>query len=182
MAWCPHCTQDRPIQRQVIPQGARCDYCGKKAPDRHKFDCRGPVPGALDVCSYCNTPVFSKAVTKADFETALQAEMLIKKASDDGDFRRANNKKANDNCFVVTATMGGGDHPVVAHMRRFRDQVLMETSIGNRFIEWYYAHGPGMARLIANSVPLRLLSYSLIVFPIYLLTRFWMKLRARLGP
>ena len=75
MAWCPHCNQDRPIQRQTFED--RCSFCGRGKAEGHQAECRGPVAGALDVCTYCNTPVFAKAPTQAEYETMVAEENKI---------------------------------------------------------------------------------------------------------
>jgi hypothetical protein len=69
MAWCPHCVQDRPIQRQTFD--GFCSYCLTSG---HESWCRGPVPNALDVCSYCNTHVFARARDAAMYGRLIAAE------------------------------------------------------------------------------------------------------------
>lgn len=78
MAWCPHCVQDRPIQRQTFT--GFCSYCKSVDKAAHKPGCRGPVSGALDVCTYCNTPVFAKALDRDSFERAEAAEAPLRNA------------------------------------------------------------------------------------------------------
>ena len=75
MAWCPHCNQDRPIQRQ--PQSGPCPHCGQPPIAPHHQDCRGPVPGALDVCTFCNTPLFAKAPDQRTYQLMESAEAEI---------------------------------------------------------------------------------------------------------
>lgn len=72
MAWCPHCNQDRPIQRQ--PLGGPCPHCGQPPFAPHGPNCRGPLPGSLDVCTFCNTPVFAKASDQRAYEIAASLE------------------------------------------------------------------------------------------------------------
>ena len=72
MAWCPHCKHDRPIQRQIF--AGRCEYCRRKADREHMPDCRGPVAGALDVCSFCNTPVFCLAKNRDEHDAFTATE------------------------------------------------------------------------------------------------------------
>ncbi len=81
MAWCPHCNQDRPIQRQTYE--GLCPHCGfgKRVQERvfpHDPACRGPVPGALDVCTHCNTPVFAKALDKQTYDRMVNVECHIR--------------------------------------------------------------------------------------------------------
>jgi hypothetical protein len=77
MAWCPLCSQDRPIQRQIFE--STCSFCGQVHTLSHHPDCRGPVAGALDVCTYCNTPLFAKALDKSTYETLEAQESQIER-------------------------------------------------------------------------------------------------------
>lgn len=54
-------------------------------------------------------------------------------------------------CFVVTATYGHRHHPTVARFRRFRDQVLLEYSLGRALVSVYYVVGPYAALGIERS-------------------------------
>ena len=135
MAWCPHCNQDRPIQRQTFED--RCSFCGRGKAEVHQAECRGPVAGALDVCTYCNTPVFAKAPTQAEYETMVAEENKIVQS------RRM--------CFVVTATMGSATHPIVNDMHQFRDEVLSTNRFGRTLINQYHIYGPRLADKIARN-------------------------------
>ena len=70
MAFCPNCKSDRPITRQTYV--GQCRFCGSS--DEHLASCRGPVKGALDVCSYCNEPLFARVATAQALEIAIVAE------------------------------------------------------------------------------------------------------------
>ena len=81
MAWCPHCGEDRPIQRQTYD--GPCPYCtkgithnvlGADVHEQHLQRCRSPVIGALDVCSFCNEVLFAKAKTLEEFIKLEEAE------------------------------------------------------------------------------------------------------------
>jgi len=159
MAWCPHCEIDRPIQRQTF--NGKCAYCGKVHTVAHRPDCRGPVAGALDVCTYCNTPLFAKVNNPEAYNQLFEIEKKIDKNA----------------CFVVTATMGNADNSVVYDMRRFRDEVLKTSSIGDSFINWYYKHGPKIADYIGKNSLRRKISYFLVVFPAYSLVKLWFEFK-----
>jgi hypothetical protein len=162
MAWCPHCNQDRPIQRQTFP--GRCEFCGKSGRANHDRACRGPVPGAMDVCTYCNTPVFAKALTQSEYETMADAEGKISKPM----------------CFVVTATMDSADHPLVNDMLRFRDEVLSTNRFGRRLIDQYYVHGPRLADNISRNYYWRIFCYIFVISPAYLVVHLLFALRSLL--
>jgi len=74
-------------------------------------------------------------------------------------------------CFVVTATLGSETSIPVQVLRTFRDNVLMNTESGQRFIAWYSANGPRLAATIAAHGTLRLLSLVVIVLPATLVAR-----------
>ena len=169
MAWCSHCVENRPIQRQTYD--GVCAYChwGSVAQNlkiQHQEGCRGPVPGALDVCTYCNTPTFAKASTKTEYEQLLNIESHIDKT-----------KKKPGDCFIVTATMGDVDHPAVYDISRFRDEILKNYTLGNSFIQSYYKWSPSIADTIRKNLFLRKCCYIFAVAPTHLGTRFLLKVR-----
>ena len=90
-------------------------------------------------------------------------------AEDDEDDDRA---KADDTegggggggggCFVATCAYGDADHPDVAYLRLYRDDVLSRTAAGRRFITLYYRHGPRLAAWMAPRPRLKLLARRLL--------------------
>ncbi|MBA2748308.1 MAG: hypothetical protein H0X72_01745 [Acidobacteria bacterium] len=168
MAWCPHCVENRPIQRQTYD--GVCSYCGwgissQNLKVEHQEGCRGPVQSALDVCTYCNTPIFAKAATETEYKQLLDIESRIDK----------NKKKPG--CFIVTATIGDINHPAVYDISRFRDEILKNNVLGDRFIQGYYKWSPRFADIIRKSFFLRRLCYVFVVAPTHLGVRFLLKAR-----
>lgn len=53
-------------------------------------------------------------------------------------------------CFVATAAYGTRNHPDVIMLREFRDNVLVKSWLGRRFVKNYWVVGPVMARLIRS--------------------------------
>lgn len=51
-------------------------------------------------------------------------------------------------CFVATVAFGEGA-PQLDVLRRFRDEVLLRTPPGRRFVDWYYREGPALACIVA---------------------------------
>lgn len=84
-------------------------------------------------------------------------------------------KKSPDSCFVITATMGDGQHPTVSLMRQFRDQWILAQPGGKSFVSWYYRYGPYIADFIRDSRLLRFASFVLIVVPFSWLARRLLK-------
>ena len=60
-------------------------------------------------------------------------------------------------CFVATATYGTPMETEVIVLSRFRDEVLLSSSMGRLFVEVYYTVSPPIARLISRSSTLRML-------------------------
>jgi hypothetical protein len=72
-------------------------------------------------------------------------------------------KKSNLNCFVVTATMGDINHPVVNDFRNYRDDVLSNTILGRLFIKVYYQIGPYLSEIIKRNNTLFRISRNLVL-------------------
>jgi len=77
----------------------------------------------------------------------------------------------DEGCFIATATMGDYDHPVVMQLREFRDQYLLQRDWGKTFTRYYYKFGPYPANIISKSYFLKKLSYTLIVQPLFFITK-----------
>ncbi len=59
-------------------------------------------------------------------------------------------------CFIATAAYGSYLDPHVVVLRQFRDRYLLTSSIGRRFVEFYYTHSPALAKVIAENYWLKL--------------------------
>lgn len=68
--------------------------------------------------------------------------------ADDDDDKRLEDDEAGTGgtCFVATCAFGNANHPDVAYLRLYRDNVLSQTALGRRFISLYYRFGPYLAR------------------------------------
>jgi len=51
----------------------------------------------------------------------------------------------DDFCFIATAAFGGIDSPQVERLREARDHYLLKTSLGRRFVRFYYRWSPPVA-------------------------------------
>ncbi len=80
-------------------------------------------------------------------------------------------KQPNSGCFIATAAMGDYNHPAVIDLRLFRDNWLLQRKSGVKFTNWYYTHGPKIARVIEKSLVLKKLTFIFIVKPLQLLTK-----------
>jgi hypothetical protein len=54
-------------------------------------------------------------------------------------------------CVVATAAYGSPLEEEVGLLRDFRDEILMQSSAGRKFVSFYYAHGAPVAEAIAQS-------------------------------
>lgn len=70
MAWCEKCEDNSSVTRRIYD--GECSICCSL--DRHRDWCRGSVPGALDVCTKCNEPVFAQITTRDEFVAASTNE------------------------------------------------------------------------------------------------------------
>jgi hypothetical protein len=69
-------------------------------------------------------------------------------------------------CFIATAAYGTSTAEELDTLRAFRDDVLLQNSIGSQFVEWYYQTSPPVADFISEHQPLRTVVRELLVDPI----------------
>ena len=58
-------------------------------------------------------------------------------------------------CFIATAAYGSTQEPHVQVLRQFRDQVLLQSEAGKKFVETYYRLSPPIAHYIGQHPTLR---------------------------
>jgi len=75
-------------------------------------------------------------------------------------------------CFIATAAYGTSTAEQLDVLRAFRDQVLLESTVGSQFVAWYYQFSPPVADFISGSSFLKTLVRELIIDPIVSLTTF----------
>lgn len=81
--------------------------------------------------------------------------------------RKLANKNTSPDCFVITATMGDPNHPIVNEFRRYRDVKLLRNNFGKAFVKFYYLFAPYVSIEIRKSLFLRKLTFLIFVNPIY---------------
>ena len=87
--------------------------------------------------------------------TGLRGGVKIKQ-----EFKTASGKaevtaRSGTACFVATAIYGSPEAAQVRYLRTYRDQVLLQTAVGTRFVDWYYHNGLEMANFIDRHPILR---------------------------
>jgi hypothetical protein len=61
-----------------------------------------------------------------------------------------NTNKGCLDCYIATAVYGSYDAPEVITIRRFRDEVLMKSLAGRKFVTFYYKHSPYYAEKLKS--------------------------------
>jgi hypothetical protein len=69
-------------------------------------------------------------------------------------------------CFIATAAYGTETAAELDILRDFRDQVLLDNTLGSRFVEAYYKLSPPVANFIAKSDFLRAIVRGVLVDPV----------------
>ncbi len=71
-------------------------------------------------------------------------------------------------CFVATASYGNYNHPFVKILCLFRDRYLLNSSLGQKFVGWYYANSPVVSQAISSSISLQILG-QIVLLPLVIL-------------
>jgi serine protease len=83
--------------------------------------------------------------------------------------------KSGNMCFIATAAFGSPMESHVQILRNFRDRILLNSSAGKAFVDFYYRVSPPIADKIAQSEALRFLT-RIILMPVigvaYLIINF----------
>lgn len=69
-------------------------------------------------------------------------------------------------CFIATAAYGTSTAEEIDTLRAFRDEVLLENSLGSQLVDFYYEVSPPVADFISENDVLRTLVRELLVDPI----------------
>jgi hypothetical protein len=74
-------------------------------------------------------------------------------------------------CFIATAAYGTYQEPEVKILRNFRDEILLNTTIGRSLVETYYTYSPPVADFIRDKPVLKTV-VRVALTPIIALLRF----------
>ena len=69
-------------------------------------------------------------------------------------------------CFIATAAYGTSTAEEIDTLRAFRDEVLLQNSLGSRLVDLYYEVSPPVADFISEHEGLRTLVRELLVDPV----------------
>lgn len=126
-----------------------CADCGKNVPIR-------------DIAGGCQTPGCGKRICKDCATTCVDCKKVFCRDDTevvevDGEKKRlcANCKPPRRRCFIATAAYGTPLAEEINVLRKFRDDNLQLSSIGKRFIDFYYLISPPIAKLISSRSCLR---------------------------
>jgi hypothetical protein len=79
---------------------------------------------------------------------------------------RINPSVLAEGCFIATAAYGTSTAKELDTLRTFRDEVLLESTLGSQLVEWYYQTSPPVADFISEHSLLRTLVRELLVAPV----------------
>lgn len=74
-------------------------------------------------------------------------------------------------CFIATASYDSALAPEVVYLSRFRDEVLLHSRTGRRFVNLYYLISPPVANVLRQSAALRLLTRLVFLRPLLYFTK-----------
>ena len=72
-------------------------------------------------------------------------------------------------CFIATAAYGTSTAEEIDILRDFRDDVLMQNSLGKELVDFYYAVSPSLANIISEHELLRTFVREIIIDPIVMI-------------
>lgn len=63
-------------------------------------------------------------------------------------YNASSNAKRNEGCYIATMAYGDYDHPQVMLLRKYRDEVLMQSCLGRLFVKVYYFISPKLVKIL----------------------------------
>jgi len=75
-------------------------------------------------------------------------------------------------CFIATAAYGTEAAAEIDVLRAFRDEVLLESTVGSQLVEWYYQTSPPVADFISENSLLMTIVRELVIDPMVSVATF----------
>ena len=133
-----------------------CPGCNNKEFSRGLVQTKPPYAGRGIFCSSCGLGACDFACKKCSevvpFDASLHTLRLPAAQS--------------ESCFIATAAFGTSTAPQVEVLRQFRDNWLLTSGWGIRFVEFYYRHSPRVASLVGRNRVLRWVVRVLLLRPL----------------
>jgi hypothetical protein len=73
----------------------------------------------------------------------------------------------DEGCFIATAAYGTSSAEEIDTLRSFRDEVLLESTVGSQLVEWYYQASPPIADFMSGNSLLKTIVREIVVDPIW---------------
>jgi hypothetical protein len=78
----------------------------------------------------------------------------------------ASSADEDEGCFIATAAYGTASAAEIDVLRAFRDEVLLESTVGSQLVELYYQTSPPVADFISGNGLLRTIVRELVIDPV----------------
>ncbi|MDH3593160.1 MAG: hypothetical protein OER88_14840 [Planctomycetota bacterium] len=152
-----HREGSRKRPRAPGPHGARPQEVRRPGP--HGAPARSDTEEEAIARAYRRAERSSRRVFQEVSPRRVIAAEAATSLNNDDDLKKVPNSKKrllrSPACFIATAAYGDRDAPEVKQLRRFRDQVLLQSRVGTAIVRLYYSVSPPVARLIARRPRLR---------------------------
>jgi hypothetical protein len=112
--------------------------------------------------TYAKTLTGLSSNTKYDFKAQLEYDSTTIV----GTTLSFTTAEAAAGCFIATAAYGTPTAQQLDVLRAFRDEVLLESTLGTKFVELYYRTSPPIADFIAGHEAVRTMVRELLIDPI----------------
>jgi len=99
-------------------------------------------------------------------EVRADKDDAVDESNEDNNSEQDTFPAAGGGCFIATAAYGTSTAAEIDVLRAFRDEVLLQNSLGSQLVEWYYQTSPPVADFISENAVLRTLVRELVVDPV----------------
>jgi len=106
--------------------------------------------------AYQVTNTISAMDLRADFRSSFNSNrsslqsLKTQLGNVGGGGRTGGSSGGSSGCYIATMAYGDYDHPQVLELRKFRDNVLLQSKFGTYFVKFYYKVSPKMVEIFKN--------------------------------